>query len=213
MIFGSRLKALCQLNKLGLYFTQEKQEAILRGDTSNSVVHRYFVDSAHGMGMQSCAPEHTTNVVLLQARYIQRSWESLAQLTQTNHEKEKAQALVQVAHGFIIIGLTATAQLYFLKACKIIDKQNFRFLPEYGPPLEFSEQVREDASVLSQAIYLENFLYLTLGGAAPAKTARIEREFRLDLQVGIIGHSTVVLETDLVFWSSECTRASSRYAR
>ncbi|KAF9779638.1 hypothetical protein BJ322DRAFT_369059 [Thelephora terrestris] len=177
-----RLKALCQLNRLGLYFTQEKQDAILRGDTSNSVVHRYFVDSAHGMGMHSCAPELTPSMILLQAKHLQRSWESLIHLARTNHEMEKAQALVQVAHGFIIVGLTATAQLYFLKACKIIDKQNFRFLPEYGPPLEFSEQVREDASVLSQVIYLENFLYLTLGGPAPAKTARIEREFRLDLQ-------------------------------
>ena len=103
-------------------------------------------------------------------------------------KRDKAQAPVLVAHVFVILRLNSTAQLYFLKACKIIEKENLRFLPECGLPLAFSEQVREDTSALSQAIYLENNLCLTLGGSAPAKTARVEREFRFDLQVRIIPH-------------------------
>ena len=67
-----------------------------------------------------------------------------------------------------------------------LNKADLRFLPVYGRPAELSEQVREDAAVLSQAIYLENYFYLTLGGPAPAMGARIEKEFRLDLQVRTI---------------------------
>ncbi|KAF9779631.1 hypothetical protein BJ322DRAFT_1168073 [Thelephora terrestris] len=181
-VFGSRLKGLCQMHKLGLYFTQEKQAAILRGDTSNSVLHRNFVDSTQVMGMYLCAPKQTPYMVRLEASYVQRSWESLVELNQTNQERAKAQALVRVAHSAVILGFNAAAQLYFSKACKIIEKAKLQFLPEYGPPAEFSEEVREEASVLSQAIFLENYFYLTMGGPAPVKTAGIEKEFRLDLQ-------------------------------
>jgi hypothetical protein len=189
MIFGSRIKGLCQLHRLGLYFTRDKQDAILRGDTSDSVVHRNFVDGVQMMGMYLCAPEETPAMVRLQARYAQRGWESLIRLSQTNREREKAQALVRISHSAVILGFSAGAQLYLSKACKIIEKAKLRFLPEYGLPAEFSEQVREEACVLSQAIYLENYYYLTMGGSAPLKTARIEREFRLDLQVRIVHYS------------------------
>jgi len=40
--------------------------------------------------------------------------------------------------------------------------------------------------VLSQTIYLGNYLYLALDGPGPVKTAKIEREFRQDFQVKII---------------------------
>ena len=183
-MFGSRVRALCRLNKLGLYLTQEKREAILRGDPSNSVVNRYFVDGLQGMGMYlGEAPEQTPAMVRLQARYSQRAWESLIHLKQTNREREKAQALMLIAHSVTILGFNAGAQLYLMKAYKVIEIANLRFLPECELPAEFSEQVREEASVLSEAIYLENYFYLALGGSAPTKTVRIEREFRLDLQV------------------------------
>ena len=147
--------------KLGVYFTQEKQEAILRGDTSNSVVHRNFMDAVQSMGMVLCGyPGESPTIIRLHARYA--------------------------PHTFVILGLSASSQVYFLKACKIIEKEKFRFIPEYGLPVAFSEQVREDACLLSQAIYLENFFYLAMGGSAPVKTARIEREFRCDLQVRTI---------------------------
>ena len=214
MIFDSRLKGLCRLNKLGLYLTQEKQEAILRGDTSNSVVNYYFLDAVQAMGMVlSGIPEKTPAIVRLHARYAQRAWESLIQLNQTNQERVKAQALVVVVHCFVLTGLNATGQLYLLKGCKTIEKANLRFLPEYGPPAEFTDQIREDTSALSQLIYLENYFYLALGGPAPVKTARLEIEFRSDLRVRTIRHFFVAgLGTDLVVWCSECTRASSRYA-
>ena len=210
---GSRLRALRRLNKLGLYFTQEKREAILHGDTSNSAVNRYFVDALQAIGMYLCeAPEQTPAMVRLQAKYSQRAWESLIHLKQTDQERAKVQALLLVAHSFIMLGFTAGAQLYFVKAYKIIEEE-LRFLPEYGPPAEFSEQVHEEASVLSEAIYLENYLYLALGGPAPVKTVRIEREFRFDLPVRTIRYLFAVgFEINLVVWPSGCTQISSRNA-
>ena len=183
IFFCSRLGVLCRLNRLGVYFTQEKQETILRGDTSNSVVHRYFVDGIQVMAGFLYDRGGTPATARLFARYAQTAWESFIQLTQTNQERAKAQALVLIAQSLVVIGLGATAQLYLLRACKIIEKEKLRFLPEYGLPAKFSEQVREEASVLSCAIYLENYFYLVLGGSPPTKTARIEREFRFDLQV------------------------------
>ena len=184
MVFGSRLRSLCRLNKLGVYFTPDKQDAILRGDTSNAVVNRNFIDALQVMGPHlGGTPEGTPAMIQIQARYAQRAWESLIELNRTDREREKTQALVLLAHVFIFIGMTTPAQLYLLKACKIIEKEKLQFLPEYGSPPKLSDQVREDASVLSQLIYLENYFYLMLGGAVPAKTSRIEREFKFELQV------------------------------
>ena len=187
MFFGSRLRALFRLNTLGLYFTTEKQEALLRGDVSNAVVDRHFVYTLQVLGVHVCgAPEETPTMIVLQARYVQMSWESFIQLMETNQERTKAQALVLAVYTSLIVGFPTAAQMYLLKACKLIDKAKLRFLPEYGPPAELSDHVREEVSVLSQAIYLENYLYLTLGGSTPMRTAGIEREFRLDIPVRVI---------------------------
>ena len=185
-ILGSRLRALRRLNTLGLYFTRDKQEALLHGDLSNAVVDRHFVYGLQVIGVHFYGvPEGTPAVLHMQARNIQMVWETLLLLNKTNQERTKAQALVLAVHAFIIVGFKAASQLYLLKACNIIEDATLRFLPESGPPPQLSDQVREAVSVLSQAIYLENYLYLTVGGPVPVKTARIEREFRSDLQVRV----------------------------
>lgn len=187
MIFGSRLRSLSRLSRLGLFFTWEKQEALFRGDISNAVVDQHFVYGLQVLGLHILGvPEDAPTLVRLQARYVQMVWESFFQLLKTNQERTKVQALVLAVHGAIIVGLTQVSQLNLLKACEIMEKAKLRFLPEYGPPPELSEQVREEVSVLSQVIYLENYLYLAFDGSAPVRTARIEREFRLDLQVRAI---------------------------
>lgn len=175
------------MTKLGIYLGMEKQEALLRGVTSNAVVNQHFVYGFQAVGMHLCeVPDESPAMVRLQARHGQKAWETLVEIYRTGDQKMKAQGLLYFVHALIIMGFPASSQLYLLKVCEIIDKGDLRFLPLYGRPSEFSEQVREDAAVLSQAIYLENYLYLTLGGPTPSMTARIEREFRLDLQVRMI---------------------------
>ena len=211
MIFGSRLRSLCRLSTLGLYFTLEKQEALLRGDTSNAVVDRHFVYALQVFGVHVCGvPEQTSAMVLLQANYLRMAWETLLQLNETNQARAKAQGMVLATRTAILGGFISLAELHLLEACKIIKKGKFRFLPEYGSSPALSDQIREEISILTHAIYLENYIYLTLNGPAPVRTAGIEREFRLDLQVRVVQRPFVV--EDLRIWSSERTHTCSTYA-
>ena len=199
------------MNKLGLYFGKEKLEALFRGDISNAVVDRCFVHALQAAGMHLCGTlELTPATVLLQARYSQAAAESHIQINRTNNHELKVQALVLLVHIFIVVGFPTSAQLYLSKACKIIEKAKLRLLPVYGRPAGFSEQVREDAAVLSQAIFLDNYFYLTLSGSTSGMTARIEGEFRLDLQVRI--GFVVPFEVGSAAWSSEPTQSYSIYA-
>ena len=203
------------MNKLGVYFRKEKLEALLRGDISNAVVNRYFVYAFQGTGTHLCGSlEATPAVVLLQARYGQMAWESLAEIHSTDNHILKAQGLVQFVHTLIIMGFTIGAQLYLSKICKIIDKAKLQFLPAYGrSPAELSEQFREDAAVLSQAIFLDNYFFLTLSGSR-LMTARIEKEFRVDLEVGTLRSFSVVgLGINSKLRSSKRTHTCSTYVR
>ena len=124
--------------------------------------------------------------VRLQARFAQRAWESLIVILKSDHQRLRVQSLVLLVRAFVLMGFITGARLYLFRACKIIEKANLQFLPSCGNPVEYSEQVREDASVLSQAIYLENYFYVALGGSAPVMTAMIEKEFQVELQVGMV---------------------------
>jgi len=174
------------MNKLGIYFTTEKLDALFRGDTSNAVVNRYFVYGCQAIGTHLCgALSESPAMVRLLAIHGQKAWETLIEMRQINDQRLFAKGLLLFVYSAIIMGWTLTAQFYLLKVCEFIDKGNVQFLPAYGRPPKLSEQVREEAAVLSQTIYLENYFYL-LGGSAPKKTAKIEMEFRQDFQVRTI---------------------------
>jgi len=175
------------MNKLGIYLEPEKQDALYRGDTSNTVVNRYLVYGFRAVGTHLCeALDGSHATIRLLARYIQKAWEALIEIYRGDDQRLAAQGLLLYLHSVIVMGFPSRVWFYLPKLYELIDNGNLRFLPLYGRPPELSEQVREDAAVLSQAIYLENYLYLALGGPAPVKTARIEREFRQDLQVRTI---------------------------
>ena len=203
------------MGKLGVYFGTEKQAALLRGDTSNAVINRYFVYGFQAIGMYFCGtPDGSPAMVHLQARYAQKAWESLIEISRTGDQKLRAQGLLLFVHVLIVMGLTRTAPFYLLKACEIVNRCDLKFTPTDGCSSELSEQVREDAAVLSQAIYLENYFYLALDGSAPVMTARIEREFRLDLQVRTIQQSfDIGLKVNFAIRSSECTHFCLTCAR
>ena len=166
------------MNKLGIYLEPEKQDGLYRGDTSNTVVDRYLVYAFRAVGTHLCeALDGSPATVRLLARYTQKAWEALI---------EVYRGLLLFLHSLIVVGFHSRVLFYLQKLYELIHNGNLRFLPVYGRPPELSEQVREDAAVLSQAIYLENYLYLASGGPAPVRTARIEREFRQDLQVRTI---------------------------
>ena len=77
------------------------------------------------------------------------------------------------------------ARLYLAKGCSIVNTANLRFVPASGRPPELTEEVQERLAVLSQLVYLENYLFLAIDQITPTMTARIEKEFRHELQVRV----------------------------
>ena len=151
------------------------------------MVDPYFVYALQVLGMHLCEHlDYSPPMARLQARYAQRAWECLLEVYRGDNERLKAQGFIFFAYSRFFMGFNGITQFFLWKLCKIIDDANLRFLPVYGRAPELSDQVREDITVLSQTIYLGNYFYLTLGGSEPTMMARLEREFRLDLEVRII---------------------------
>ena len=127
--------------------------------------------------------EKSSAMIRLQARYIQASLESLVDIFGGRDWELRAQAALWVAAGSIILPTSVLTFPYIQKGCEAVNTGKLQFIPTYGRPPDFSEELHEKLSVLSQTIYFENFLFLTCGGAEPTMTARIEKEFRHQLQV------------------------------
>jgi len=182
--------------KLGIYLTQEKQDAILKGDTTNTVVHPMFVYQACSFGTYfSQSFLQSPGALDFQARYAQLAWEELAKMQKVDNAELKAQAMLSISSCCLIFRWTEFARQYLHKACRIINTASLRFIPTCGQPQAYSEEVRERSAILSQVIYFENYLFLTCGGPEPNLTARIESEFRYELQVGNLGTCELVCAT------------------
>ena len=170
--------------KLGVLFTRKKTEAFLRGDQSGTVLNRLFVRGAQLLGAMSCPDvDATPTMVRFHARRTQLTWEALAEVFNGKDYVLKAQAAVVVAAGFILISMTHLAIFYIQKGCGFIKAGNLQFVPTFGRPPEFSEDLHETSITLSQTIYWANYLFLMRGGPEPRAIAMLEREFRQVLPV------------------------------
>jgi len=171
--------------KLGIYLTQEKQDAILKGDTSNTVVHPFFVCQTRSYGMHYAQTfAQGPSAPLIQARNSQLVLEELANMQKGNNNELKAQAMLSISSCCLVFRWNDFARQYLHKACRVINTANLRFIPTCGRPPACSEEIRERSAILSQVIYFENYHFLACGGPEPTLTARIEREFRCEVQVG-----------------------------
>lgn len=122
----------------------------------------------------------------LQVTYVQTSLELLIEVSKGGDWELKAQMMLWVASGSIVMRLLQLTPSYIKKSCEAVNMAGLQFIPRYGRPPQFSQDLHEKISVLSQIIYFENFWFLTGGGAEPTMTARIEKEFRQELQVNTI---------------------------
>ena len=122
-------------------------------------------------------------MIRLQAKHLQRALEILAEISRGHDLELRVQVALWVTAGSFIVPFKNLAPQYIQKTCEAIDTAGLRFIPTYGRPPEFCEDLQEKLSLLSQAVYFENFIFLTCGGAEPTMTARIEKEFRDQLQV------------------------------
>ncbi|KAF9646810.1 hypothetical protein BDM02DRAFT_2889392 [Thelephora ganbajun] len=170
---------VCRLIKIGIRFTSEKQQALLRGDTSGAVIHPFFISAAQSLGMHFCeGMGNLPAMIRLQAKYLQTCLELLADIFKGHDWELRAQAVLWAVVGSVISWQSHLTTLYVKKSCEAVNTAKLQFVPTYGRPPAFSEDLHEKFCVLSQVIYFENFSFLACGGAEPSMTARIEKEFR-----------------------------------
>jgi hypothetical protein len=179
---------VCRLNKLGVHLSPEKQQALLDGDTSGTVLHPFFIPAFHSLGMHFCeGVGNSFTMVSLQARYVQQALEQLTEFFKETARRQnwelRALIMLWVTIGSVVMRPKEVTFVYLEKACDAVNRGGLRFVPTYGRPPEFSEDLREKFSILSQTIYFENFAFLVYDGARPTMTARIEWEFRRILPV------------------------------
>ena len=117
------------------------------------------------MGMHFCEGiDDSPAMIRLQAKHLQMALELLADVFKGHDWELKAQVALWVTAGSFILPFKDVTPVYIRKCCEIINNAGFQFVPTYGRPPEFSEDLHEKLSVLSQTIYFENFLFLTCGG-------------------------------------------------
>lgn len=127
--------------------------------------------------------DNSPPMIRLHAKYIQTCFEHIADIFKGHDWELKAQVALWVTAVSIILPFDGLTLPYMQKSCEAVNIGELQFIPTYGRPPDYSEELHEKLSVLSQIIYFENFLFLTCGGAEPTMTARIEKEFRHRLQV------------------------------
>jgi len=182
----SRLAALGRLGYFGIYLTGPKQDAVMRGDTSNTIVHPFFVPATAALGMNLCAGVgDSPTMVRLFAKYTQLSFEQLAVVVSGSDANLQAQAFLYYVAGSLYARWSVVSRQYLRKACIALNAASLRLIPATGRPPGLTEDVRERLAVLSQIIYFENYLFLAVDGAEPKMAARIEKEFRHELQVRV----------------------------
>jgi len=127
--------------------------------------------------------DNSPAITRLQAKYLQTSYELHAEISRGHDWELRAQVALWTTAGSIVLRLGDIIRARLRESCEVVDEAKLQFIPTYGKPPEFSEELQEKISVLSQIIYFENFLFLTCGGTEPTMTARIEMEFRHRLRV------------------------------
>ena len=182
----SRQAALLRSRQFGIYLPSPKQNAVLRGDLSNTVVHPWFVHTMAGLGMYFCAGVgFSPRMVQLRTKHALRSIEQLVKITMGINANLKVQVLVSAAALTLHGRRLDHSRKSLTRACIVINAANLRFIPDTGYPPRLTEDFRERAVVLSQVIYFESYLFLAVDGTEPRLATRIEKEFRQELQVRI----------------------------
>ena len=148
------------------------------------MLHRFFVRGPQSLAM-SFVLDNTPAAIRFQARWSQIALECLAELFSSKDYKAKVQAAAFAASGYTLMNLPQMALHYIQKSCSFIKMGNLRFVPTYGRPPEFSEDLHETLVALSQTVYWANYLFLMCGGPEPHATAEVEKEFRWELTVGV----------------------------
>ena len=181
----SRLAGLPRLRQFGIYLTSPKQDAVMRGDTSNTIVDPFFITITIGVGVYFCANLSPQKTVQLRAKYGQLAFERLAEINKGNDASLKVHAFLCIATASLYGRWLRMSREYLTKASIALNAAKLRFIPDTRYPPQLTEDVHERLATLSQVIYFEHYFFLAVDGLEPKMTARIEKEFRHELQVRV----------------------------
>ena len=152
--------------------------------------------------------DDTPAMVRFHARRVQTAWEATADLFKGKDYRASAHFATAVAAGSVYLRKPQAALLYIQKCSGFVQAGNLQFVPTYGRPPEFSDDLHEILVALSQIIYWANYLFLMCGGPEPHATAGLEKEFRQELPVGDV--ASLLSYTQLIFDSSGLIQFSLR---
>ena len=158
----------------------------MRGDTSGSIIHPYFIHGAHAAGMHFCAGVGDSPAMIrLHARHAQRALEQILEVNKSDDMELQAQVSLYSTSACLSQRWFQIARSFLTRGCSAVNTAIMRFIPASGRPPELTEEVQERLAILSQLVYLENYLFLAIDQITPNMTARIEKEFRHELQVKV----------------------------
>ena len=113
-------------------------------------------------------------MIRLHARHAQRALEQTLEASKTNNVELKAQVYLNHTSGCISQRWFQIARSFLTKGCIAVNAANLQFIPAFGRPPELAEGVQESLTVLSQLVYLENYLLLAIDRMKPKMTTRLE---------------------------------------
>ena len=157
----------------------------MHGDTSNAVVHPFFIPATAGLGVRfNPTIRGSLPMVKLWAKYGQSSLEYVLEISKGNDMDLQVQVYLFSTTVSLHERWFGFTRRYLTKACVALNTAKLRFIPDAGRLPELTEDVHERLATLSQLIYFEHYMFFAMDGLEPKMTARIEKEFRQELQVG-----------------------------
>jgi hypothetical protein len=154
----------------GAYLPLAKQQAILLGDLSNTIVHPYFVHFSNLAGCQFYRQNRKNHDFLyIQAVHLKSTLDSLASMKEEEDPLQVAQANFWMGRACVYAQRLRWATHYLKKSVQIMRRNN-NLLPTSKedstqaanlgfPAPEFSEEVHERAAFLAQALSYEICIY------------------------------------------------------
>jgi len=167
--------------QFGLYFPPTKQQAIILGDTSGTVVHPFFIYLAQLAGCHFYQERRGEFFLLhLEAMYLDMAWDSFKDMTEGNNSFAVAQAYLLMSLAYLYPQQAYLGRKFFQKAIALFRAHWVDF--STSPPPELTESLQERIGFLGEAIYTEidcNFMF----GFIQEFTSDLEHGFRYELPV------------------------------
>jgi hypothetical protein len=161
--------------QFGLYFPQSKQQAIIIGNTSGTVVHPFFIHFAQLAGCHFYQERRGEFFLLhLEAMYLDMVWDSFRDMTKDDDSFDAAQAYQLMALAYLYSQDSDRGRRFFQKSIALFRTHWIDF--SISPPPDLTESLWERIAFLGEAIWTEIDCAFMFG---------IEQEFTSDLEFGL----------------------------